>query len=454
MADAKPKIYSISELTRWIRLTLEKSVGVVWVEGEISNLHYHPSGHVYLTLKDAQSQLSAVMFRNSAHVLSVKLKDGMQVQACGRITVYEKRGNYQIILDAIQPAGLGNLQAAFDALKKKLETEGLFDPARKRPLPVFPETVGVVTSPSGAAIRDFGRVLHRRFPGLRIVVAPARVQGEGAAQEIADAIDLLNSEEVARLGVRVDVIAIIRGGGSLEDLWAFNEEVAARAVARSEIPTISGVGHEVDFTICDFVADVRAPTPSAAAEMLIRPKSELRDDVRGLAGGLHQAARLAISTRWNRLGELREKLREREPRQFIREWRLRLDDASGRLYQQTHRCVRQAREAWLAAAQRFEAANPRLTVMKKQSILAQIRERWTHHQVEYFSRLRHRLDLGSRRLELLSPKATLARGYSITQDAATGEIIRSIQSARRGQTLVTRLTDGNVESTVEKTQPS
>lgn len=449
----KPKIYSISELTRQIRLTLEKSVGAIWVEGEISNLLYHPSGHVYLTLKDAQSQLSAVMFRNAAQALPVKLKDGMQVQAYGRITVYEKRGNYQIILETVQPAGLGNLQAAFEALKKKLQAEGLFDPARKRPLPSFPRTVGVVTSPSGAAIRDFCRVLHRRFPGIRIVIAPARVQGEGAGQEVADAIDLLNHADVAGLGVQVDAIAIIRGGGSIEDLWAFNEEVVARAVARSAIPTISGVGHEVDFTICDFVADARAPTPSAAAELLIRPKDELWDDVRGLAQGLHQAAQLAFGEWRQRLNEIRESLRAREPRQFIREWRLRLDDALGRLGQETHRSVRRSREEWQSIAQRFDVSNPRLIVMKKRAALAEAGERCARHRTEYFSRLRHRLDLGGRRLELLSPKATLARGYSITQDPATGRIIRSVQSARPGQALLTRLVDGEIESTVKKVLP-
>ncbi|MBI4023946.1 MAG: exodeoxyribonuclease VII large subunit [Verrucomicrobia bacterium] len=447
---AESKVYSISELTRKIRATLEKSVGFVWVQGEVSNLTYHPSGHVYLTLKDAQSQISAVMFRSEAARLRFRLKDGMQVQGCGRVTVYERRGNYQIILETVQPAGMGNLQAAFEALKRKLEAEGLFDPKRKRPPPVFPRVVGVVTSPSGAALRDFWRVLHRRFPSVQVILAPSRVQGEGAAQEIAAAIDLLNLAEASGMNLHIDVIAIIRGGGSLEDLWAFNEEIVARAVARSKIPIISGVGHEVDFTICDFVADLRAPTPSAAAEMLIRPRAEFLSQVIHLARALQRASRLATVELRHRLTEAHDALRAREPRQFIREWRQRMDDASMILRGEAIRGIARLRQQWLSAAQRFTASSPMLIVARKKAGLVEMQNRLEQRQVEFLDGLRHRLVLGTQRLELLSPKATLARGYSITLDAATRRVVRSARSVQDGQSLLTHLADGEVRSRVER----
>ncbi len=443
------KVYSISELTRRIRTTLEKVVGAVWVEGEISNLAYHPSGHVYLTLKDDQSQLSAVMFRGEAARLRFRLKDGMLIQGYGRITVYERRGNYQIILETIQPAGMGNLQAAFEALKKKLEAEGLFDPARKRALPVFPQTVGVVTSSSGAAIRDFCQVLYRRFPGMRIVIAPARVQGEGAAREIAAAIDLLNMAEASGLDLHLDVIAIIRGGGSLEDLWAFNEEIVARAVARSRIPTISGIGHEVDFTICDFVADVRAATPSVAAEMVIRPREEFISEVLDHARALQQSARLALGELRHRLTEAREILRTREPRQFIREWRQRIDEASMLLRRQAYRSISDLRQQWMMMNQRFTVSTPRLLIEKRRAVLVECVSHLKRCQTELMDCLRHRLDLGRQRLGLLSPEATLARGYSMTLDAANGRLVRSAKTTVRGQRLISRLIDGDVKTVVE-----
>jgi exodeoxyribonuclease VII large subunit len=444
------KIYSISELTRRIRSSLERSIGTVWVEGEISNLNYHPSGHVYLTLKDAQSQLTAIMFRGEAERLQFRLKDGIQVQGYGRITVYERRGNYQIVLETVQLAGMGNLQAAFEALKKKLESEGLFSLDRKRALPVFPETVGVVTASHSAALRDFCRILHRRFPGIRIILVPTRVQGTGAAQEIAASIDLLNMLEASGLDLHIDVIAIIRGGGSIEDLWAFNEEVLARAIARSKIPTISGIGHEVDFTICDFVADVRAATPSAAAEILIRPKAEYINQVLEFSRAFRRCSQLAIGSLRHRLMEARDGLRSREPRQFIREWRQRLDDASTSLRNQSHTSISHARHRLLDQTRRFSAQPPNLVIERKRSALKQIQNQMEKQQSEYIKNLRHRLELGKQRLELLSPAAILARGYSITLDAKNRKVIRSVKSVQVGSQLLTKLKDGEVQSTVQK----
>jgi exodeoxyribonuclease VII large subunit len=444
-----PKVFSISELTDQIRSTLEDSIGSIWIEGEISNLTYHPSGHVYLTLKDADSQISAVMFRNDAARLRFRLKDGMQVQGFGRITVYARRGNYQIVLETVQLAGMGNLQAAFEALKKKLQDEGLFSEERKRPLPAFPQAVGVVTSSQGAALRDFCRVLHRRFPGVRIILAPARVQGAGAGQEVAAAIDLLNITEASGVEASIDAIAIIRGGGSLEDLWAFNEEIVARAIARSKIPTIAGIGHEVDFTIADFVADVRAPTPSAAAELLIRPRSEFAAEVLSHSRMLDRCSRLALGQLRHRLVEAREVLRTKEPRHLLRERRIRLDEVSSLLFNRCYSHIADLRTNWLDMCQRFQHVSPKLVVEKKRVLLNEQQQRMQQNFSTRVTQLRHRLEIQDQRIRLLSPDSTLSRGYSITMDSKTGKILRSSKKAEKGQALTTRLRDGEIQSRVE-----
>lgn len=266
-------IYSVTELTREIKLLLETTIPVVSVEGEISNLKFHTSGHLYFSLKDKDAQIPAVMWRNRNAALRFTPQDGMKVLAVGKVSVYEKRGYYQFDVVKLQPAGIGELQFAFEQLKEKLLEEGLFDQEFKTHIPPYPERIGIVTSPTGAAIQDLMNILNRRFPGIEIILKPVKVQGEGAAQEIAAAIDEFNDYGA------VDVLIIGRGGGSLEDLWAFNEEVVARAIFRSRIPVISAVGHEIDFTISDFVADLRAPTPSAAAELAVPDRTELRNQV-------------------------------------------------------------------------------------------------------------------------------------------------------------------------------
>src|SRR5579863_5086030 len=263
------KIFRVSELSREIRNRLERDFPDLWVTGEISNLRSAPSGHYYFTLKDQNAQLRAVCFRGQARYLKFKPEDGLSVIARGQLTIYEARGEYQLVVEFLEPAGLGALQLAFEQLKANLAGEGLFEAARKKPLPVLPRTIGVVTSPTGAVIRDILRVLKRRFRNMNVLLYPVKVQGEGAAKEISEGIEYFNRHTL------VDVMIVARGGGSLEDLWAFNEEVVARAIASSKIPVISAVGHETDFTIADFVADLRAPTPSAAAELVIQAKSEL-----------------------------------------------------------------------------------------------------------------------------------------------------------------------------------
>src|SRR5881409_2904522 len=273
------KVLSVSELTRSIRGTVETKFGAVWVQGEVSNYKLHPSGHQYFTLKDARAQIACVIFRNAPLSLRQPLADGAQVQVYGNVSVFEARGQYQLSVEIVQPRGLGLLQAKFEALKRKLEAEGLFDPARKRALPKFPRRIGIVTSPSGAAIRDILNVLRRRAPWLQILINPVRVQGTGAAQEIAVAIrEFATPNEVF---APVDLIVVTRGGGSIEDLWEFNQEIVARAIFISAVPIVSAVGHEIDFTICDFVADLRAPTPSAAAELIVPDVVDLRRQIDG-----------------------------------------------------------------------------------------------------------------------------------------------------------------------------
>src|SRR6266404_3017414 len=268
------KIFTVAELTRSIRGALETKFGAVWVQGEISNYKLHPSGHQYFTLKDQRAQIACVIFRNTIAPLRQPLVDGTHVQVYGSVSVFEARGQYQLSVQILQPRGLGLLQAKFDALKRKLDAEGLFDAARKRPLPKFPRRIGIVTSPSGAAIRDLLNVLRRRAPWLQILINPVRVQGTGAAAEIAVAIREFAAPNEAF--APVDLIVVTRGGGSIEDLWEFNEEIVARAIFHSAVPIISAVGHEIDFTICDFVADLRAPTPSAAAELIVPDVIDLR----------------------------------------------------------------------------------------------------------------------------------------------------------------------------------
>src|SRR5215467_9826765 len=271
------KVFTVAELTRAIRGTLETKFGAVWVQGEISNYKLNPLGHQYFTLKDAKAQISCVIFRNTIAPLRAPLADGVQVQVYGNITVFEARGQYQLSVQILQPRGLGLLQAKFEALKRKLEAEGLFETARKRALPKFPRRLGIVTSPSGAAIRDMLNVLRRRAPWLEILINPVRVQGIGAAQEIAVAIREFATPSEA-FGP-VDLIVVTRGGGSIEDLWEFNEEIIARAIFHSAVPIVSAVGHEIDFTICDFVADLRAPTPSAAAELIVPDVIDLQRQI-------------------------------------------------------------------------------------------------------------------------------------------------------------------------------
>src|ERR1051326_6939880 len=374
------KVLTVSELTRSIRGTLETKFAAVWVQGEISNYKLHPSGHQYFTLKDQRAQISCVIWRDTMLRPREPLADGVQVQVFGTVTVFEARGQYQLIVQVLQPRGLGVLQARFEALKRKLEAEGLFAAERKRPLPAFPRKIGIVTSPTGAAIRDILNVLRRRAPWLSILINPVRVQGSGAAQEIAVAIrELATSNERF---TPVDLIVVARGGGSLEDLWEFNEEIVARTIVDVLVPVVSAVGHEIDFTICDFVADLRAPTPSAAAELIVPDIVELRRRTDSLGTALGKCLRTFIENQRTRLRFLSERALARELLKRLRDAQQRIDLARESL----HRLARQKIDHCRQVLHRFEGI-----------------------------------------LRVLGPEATLRRGFSITTDTE-GEIIRSAKS--------------------------
>jgi exodeoxyribonuclease VII large subunit len=441
--EATRRVLSVSELTAQVKRLLEKQVGSVWVTGEVTNLRAQSSGHIYFTLKDAAAQLSCVLFRGEAVMNRSVLQDGQKVLLQGDVTVYEARGQYQLIVRAVELQGVGALQIAFEKLKQKLAAEGLFAPERKRPLPKYPQRIGLVTSPTGAAIRDVLHVVQRRNPGLEIILAPCRVQGDGAADEIAAAIRLLNEWNVAEVGAsrrddrtarraipakEIDLILVTRGGGSLEDLWAFNEEVVARAIFESVVPVVSAVGHEIDFTISDFVADLRAATPSAAAEIITE--------------GVFASRQL--------VADLTQRMARAHPRRRLNELLQRLDDLQTGLLRCAKQGARDRAVAWRNLTDRLLRVRP-----------AQLLNQWRESLAMSQRRLRELIRVGLRngqnrfetleaRLRLLGPEQVLARGYSITMDVATGKVLRDAKVVKVGQRLKTRLKAGEVLSRAEK----
>jgi exodeoxyribonuclease VII large subunit len=437
------KVLSVSELTAQIRSLLEKQVGSVWVTGEVTNLRAQSSGHIYFTLKDAASQLSCVLFSREKVPHRELLADGQKVLLQGDVTVYEARGQYQLIVRAVELQGVGALQIAFEKLKQRLAAEGLFAPERKRPLPKYPQRIGLVTSPTGAAIRDVLHVVRRRNPGLEIILAPCRVQGDGAAAEIAAAIRLLNEFSVgqaSRLSPSeksqrqagslsyIDLILVTRGGGSLEDLWAFNEEVVARAIFESVIPVVSAVGHEIDFTISDFVADVRAATPSAAAEIITEGVFASRQFVESLVRRMMQA----------------------HPRKRLDESLQRLDDLQTGLLRYGKQGVRERQVACQNLAARLRQVRPKQLLKQRRELLKVNRHRLRELAHVRFKDLKNGLAATEARLRLLGPEQVLSRGYSITMDAASGKVLRDVAQVKAGQRLKTRLQKGEVLSQVER----
>ncbi len=465
------RVLTVAELTTIVRKLLEKEVGEIWVTGEVTNLRAQASGHCYFTLKDASAQLSCVLFRGEAAANREFLQDGQKLLIQGSLTVYEQRGQYQLIVRALEPQGIGALQLAFEKLKRKLQAEGLFTQERKRPLPRYPQRIGLVTSPTGAAVRDVLHVIARRQPSLEIILVPCRVQGDGAAAEIAAAIRLLNewnSSAERRSPTRrgpehagsetgapdethqLDLILITRGGGSLEDLWAFNEEVVARAIFESTLPVVSAVGHEIDFTISDFVADFRGATPSAAAELITEGPFASRQFVAEAGRRICQLVRQRLELDRDDLLQLAQRLVRVHPRRQLREKAQYLDDLQTTLL----RCVRQGwrdeRTKWQTLQQRLARLKPASVFTLRRQSLRELERRLGEQSRHGYTQRRNLFAHLQSRLRLLSPENVLARGYSITTDAATGQVLRAASDAKPGQRLKTKLKSGEVRSVVEE----
>ena len=447
-APASRRILTVSELTGNIRRLLETQIGQVWVSGEVTNLRVQGSGHVYFTIKDASAQLQCVLFRNEGVAHRELLQDGQKLLLQGDVSVYETRGQYQLIVRAIELLGLGALQIAFEKLKLKLQAEGLFAPGRKRALPRYPQRIGLVTSETGAAIRDVLHVIQRRQPSVQIILAPCRVQGPGAAAEIAGAIRLLNEWCASNPSNCVDLILVTRGGGSLEDLWAFNEEVVARAIFNSALPVVSGVGHEIDFTISDFVADVRAATPSAAAEIITEGAHASRAFLADTAAYMRQLLRRRWEDDHERLDGLQGRLLRLHPRQHVRDQMQWADELQARMA----RCARQAvRDCGLAVRnvrQRLTQTKPSTLVRQLGRVASDFNRRLNALAGSRLKGEHAALKALQGRLHLLSPQNVLGRGYSITTDAETGKILRAARDARAGQRLRTQLKTGSIRSVV------
>ncbi len=437
-------VLTVSDLTARLRAVIEERFPTVWVEGEISNFRLYASGHAYFTLKDAGAQLPAALFRTRVRRLRFEPRDGMHVLAFGSIEVYAQRGGYQLIVELLEPRGVGALQLAFEQLKTRLEGEGLFAVGRKRALPPFPRRIGIVTSPDGAALRDILRVLGRRFRGLSIVIAPAKVQGDGAAAEIVQGLADLNGRG------DIDVIICGRGGGSLEDLWAFNEEVVVRAIAASKVPIISAVGHEVDVTIADFVADLRAPTPSAAAELVVREKQAIAEHVADLESRLHQAIRRRLAHARDRIDSLARRRVLTDPARSLRELTRRVDDARARLRGALAMTVRRAGHRVELAAAALRAASPFVRVKEDRRRLEAARVGLRNAIGRSVVEARHRLGLSAGGLNSLSPLAVLSRGYSLTR-LPSGQIVRRAHEVTAGAAVRVVLHEGSLDCRVEAT---
>ncbi len=434
------RIYSVSELTREIRGLLEDHFPFVWVEGEISNLRMPASGHYYFVLKDGESQIRCVMFRSQHRWMRFQPEDGLNVLCQARVSVYEPRGEYQLLVDAMEPRGIGALQLAYEQLKRRLEAEGLFDPEHKKLIPFLTQRLGLVTSATGAAIRDIIRVVRERYSNLEIYLYPVKVQGEGAAYEIAEGIDTFNAE------FPVDVLIVGRGGGSWEDLWAFNEEAVVRAIFRSRIPVISAVGHEIDVTLADLVADVRAPTPSVAAEMVAQHKEALEAHVTDLYLRLEGFVRRMLRLASERLDSRKKRLRH--PAARLADLRLRLDELAQRLEFATCQRLRSERQMFLRLKDNLLHLSPSRRIIEARGLVAQYWHRLELYVGQSLRGKRQSLERSLTQLDGLSPLGILARGYSITTTWPKGEVVRSTRQVSKNDTVKVRLHEGSLRCRV------
>ena len=448
LAANMKEILSVTKLNENIKQLLEASFDTLWVEGEVSNLRRPASGHIYFTLKDEKSQIRVVIFRalptqrQSPWARSAKfdLEEGMCVVCCGRVNVYQPRGEYQLIVDVVEPKGLGALQKAFEQLKSRLMAEGLFDPARKKPIPFLPRRIGVITSPTGAVIRDILNITRRRFPSVDILIAPVRVQGMEAPPDIVGAI-----ADMQVVG-DIDVIIIARGGGSLEDLAPFNDERVAREIYRSRIPIISAVGHEIDFTIADFVADLRAPTPSAAAELVVPVRRELMSLIEALHARLINCERRLIA----RIGEQARVLwgRLKDPKRRIDDLRMLVDDRLERLKKGLYRKRAGERPKLLNLELRLDHATPLLMIRDHRFILENLRKSVIAGWHDMMERLKQQVGTSLAVLDTLSPLAVLGRGYSIVKKLPEGLIVKEAASVAVGSTVDVKVSSGSFQAKV------
>jgi exodeoxyribonuclease VII large subunit len=445
--DQGPDVFTVSELNREARRLIESSFGVVWIEGEISNLARPSSGHFYLSLKDENAQVRCAMFRQANRTLKFVPENGQQILARGRVGLYEARGEFQMVLEHIELAGEGLLRQRFEELKRKLAAEGLFDAAQKQPLPLIPKRIGVVTSPSGAAVRDIVTVLGRRFPAVSVLIYPTSVQGERAAKEIAQALKLANTRN------ECDLLILARGGGSLEDLWSFNEEVVARAIAAVNIPVISAVGHEIDITIADFVADLRAPTPSGAAEMAVPEQSEWTNAVTAISDRLLRATIRRIHAAETEIGALLHRLGRSHPGIQLRESNQRLDELEARLKRGWDALTAKRRTRLTATLASLRSATP-----QRQLMMLRERSRWNtgalqHAILGVFEQRQTRLGLVARALQAVSPLATLDRGYAIVTSTRDGAVITNAETISPGAEIGVQLARGELTATVAHSSP-
>ncbi len=438
---------SVSRLVRRMKNVLEIEIGDVWVEGEVSNLRKQASGHYYFSLKDGQAQLGCAAFSAKHRCPGYEaLQDGAKVRVFGEVTVYEARGQAQLIVKRVVPAGLGDLQARFEALKKKLNEEGLFDAEQKKPLPAFPQVIGLVTSGSGAALQDMMNILSRRAPWVKAVLFPVAVQGEGAERGIARALRMLGEPEKHGLP-RCDVIITGRGGGSMEDLWNFNEEEVARAIAGCPVPVVSAVGHEIDFTIADFAADLRAPTPSAAAELVVPDAGELRARLRGLRDGLRRPVHEKLRAARDLIRLARRGALAHDAERVLREPALRMDEAGTAMRRAVDDCLNRIASCLLERRMAWKARHPRLVVKQREERVRQFRARYGQLAKHRLQGMEQRVERARRLLRTLGPESAFERGFSITT-TAEGELITDPEQVTPGDRLTTRVAGGRIESEV------
>ncbi|SON50451.1 exodeoxyribonuclease VII large subunit [Vibrio tapetis] len=435
-------IFTVSRLNAEVRLLLENEMGIVWLVGEISNFSAPVSGHWYLTLKDSRAQVKCAMFRGNNRRVTFKPQSGNQVLVKARLSLYEPRGDYQLIIESMQPEGDGRLQQQFEALKMQLAAEGLFSQSSKQPIPEHPKCVGVITSKTGAALYDILDVLKRRDPSLPVVIYPTMVQGDNAAISIAQAIGRANSRN------ECDVLIVGRGGGSLEDLWCFNNEILARTIASSQIPIVSAVGHEVDVTIADFVADMRAPTPSAAAELISRDNSHKDQAISQRKQQLAHAMSRYLSDYKYQFSQLERQLEKRHPNYLLQLQSQKLDELEVRLHSAIQSKVRKASNRVQSLSHRLALQTPAHKLTGQQNHLARSKQKLMDAMDRQLLISRHQLSMAAEKLDTVSPLATLMRGYSISQ-SSDGQVITKANQVQSGDRLVTRLADGKIYSTID-----